>query len=259
VSEVVANHWGNAIAGVAILVLGIFLAGFISRLIRAGLHKVPRFDDTLEAFFSSMIRYFIITVTILMALSKFGVQTASLIAVFGAASLAIGLALQDTLKSLAAGVMLLIFRPFKIGDYVEAAWQAGTIKEVTLFTTEMATSDNVKIVVANADIWGKPVLNYSANRTRRVDLIIGIAHDNDVDKAFKAVQQVVKKDERALKTPEASYLVTDMTEKEITLAIRVWCKRTDYGAFKSDLMQAIHAAFEKKGITRPVGRKAEAA
>jgi len=250
-NEYMSVNGVNILFGVLILVAGFLIAGLAKKFLRRALAKLPKFDDTLEGFFASLLKYFIIIVAVMMALSKFGVQTASLIAVFGAASLAIGLALQDTLKSLAAGVMILIFRPFKVGDYVEAAGLAGSVREVTLFTTEMATPDNVKIILANADIWGQPVLNYSANRTRRVDLVVGIAYDDDIGKAKKAVEAVLKKDARVLGEPAPVILVEALSASSVDLVIRAWVNRADFMDTKSDLQKAIKENFAKKGITIP--------
>ena len=154
--------------------------------------KSETIDDTLGAFFSSIARYIVIIFTILAVLDRFGIETASLIAIVGAASLAIGLALQGTLSNVAAGVMLLMFRPFKVGDFIDAAGHAGTVKTLGLFVTEMATLDNVKIIVPNSQVWGTSIKNFSANDNRRIDLVVGISYDDDIDKAIAELKVVIK-------------------------------------------------------------------
>lgn len=250
-TEFLSTHELNAVYGIIILAAGFFLAGLVKRILKAALGKIPHFDNTLEGFFSSLVKYFIITVTILMALSKFGVQTASLIAVFGAASLAIGLALQDTLKSLAAGVMLLMFRPFKVGDYAEVGGQTGTVKDISLFVTVLATLDNIKIIVPNADIWGRPIRNFTGNATRRADVSVGIGYGEDIGKAVGTVEDVIKKDDRILNDPEPQIIVDSLGDSAVNLSVRAWVRRDDLLPVKSDLLRNIKEAFDKKGIEIP--------
>jgi small conductance mechanosensitive channel len=186
----------SVLGGIVVLIVGWTTAGWARRAVNRGLGRVERIDATLRSFLASATRYLILILTVLAVLSEFGVQTASLITIFGAASLAIGLALQGTLSNLAAGVMLLFFRPFHVGDYVEAGGHAGTVKAVDLFMTEFATPDNVRILVPNGNIWGGAVVNYSHHPTRRVDLLVGIDYGDDIDKAFETIRGAIAADGR---------------------------------------------------------------
>jgi len=241
----------KVLGGILLLIAGLYVAKWVQSFTEKGLKKLPKIDETLTGFFSSCARYFIIIITVLMVLSQFGVQTTSLIAVFGAASLAIGLALQGTLSGVAAGVMLLIFRPFKVGDFVEAGGVSGTVKEVNLFFTRVHTSDNVRIVVPNGDIWGKAVKNFSANTKRRIDITVGIGYEDSIDKAVKAIEGILKKENRVDTENASSITVASLGASSVDLSVKVWCKRTDFAVLKSDLQKNIKEVFEKKGINIP--------
>ena len=205
----------------------------------------------LAGFFSSIVRYAILTVTILAVLSQFGVQTTSLIAVLGAASLAIGLALQGTLSNLAAGVMLLIFRPFKVGEYVEVGGQAGTVNELTLFHTEMSTPDNVHIVMPNGSIWGQPIKNYSYHGTRRVDIVFNISYGDDINLAMKVIQDAIDAEPRCLKEPEPFIGVMGLGDYSVDIVMRAWTVNSDYWPVKFHLTKDIKERFDKSGVTIP--------
>lgn len=239
------------LGGIAILVIGWTVAGWARRAVDKGLGKIDQIDVTLRRFLASAVRYVIIVLTVLSVLSQFGVQTASLITVFGAASLAIGLALQGTLTNLAAGVMLLFFRPFKVGDYVEAGGQAGTVISIDLFMTEFSTPDNVQILVPNGGIWGSAVVNYSHHATRRLDLGLGIDYGDDIEKAVATVKAVIAADKRIHDDPEALVVVGELADSSVNLVIRVWCASGDYWALKWDLTRAFKEALDKAGISIP--------
>ena len=184
-------------------------------------------------------------------MNQFGVQTASLIAIFGAAGLAIGLAMQGTLSDLASGVMLLIFRPFKIGDYVEAGGQAGAIHSISLFVTKFNTPDNVHIIAPNSDVWGSAVKNYSHNDTRRVDIVVGIAYDANIDQAMNAARDVMVSDARTLDNPEPFVAVTELADSSVNLVLRVWCNKADYWPVKFDLTKTIKERLDEESIEIP--------
>jgi small conductance mechanosensitive channel len=205
----------------------------------------------LTGFFASLAKYLVLIFTGLMVLSQFGVQTASLIAVLGAAGLAIGLALQGTLSNVAAGVMILIFRPFKIGDYVEVAGQAGTVKAVTLFISELSTPDNVQIIVPNSQVWGSSVVNYSFHDTRRVDLALGISYEDNIEMAVAAINQTIGADDRVLKDPEPMVAVSELADSSVNFVIRVWCDAADYWALKFDMTRALKEKMDSEGISIP--------
>ncbi|MHA1113605.1 MAG: mechanosensitive ion channel family protein, partial [Alphaproteobacteria bacterium] len=215
------------------------------------LGRIAKLDETLRHFFSSLVRYVILAVTALAVLAQFGIQTASLLAVFGAAGLAVGLALQGTLSNVAAGVMLLIFRPFKIGDYVEVAGLAGTVKTVGLFVTELATPDNVHITAPNGQIWGSAVKNFSRNPTRRVDFALDIGYGDDIANAMAAIDAVIAGEDRILADPAPMTAVSNLGDSAVELAVRVWVATDDYWGVTFDLTRAFKERFDADGIDIP--------
>ncbi len=169
----------------------------------------------------------------------------------GAAGLAIGLALQGTLSNVAAGVMLLLFRPFKTGDYIDGGGVAGTVKSVSLFVTELATPDNVQIVVPNADLWGTAIKNYSHHPVRRVDLLIGIGYGDDIDTAMGIIRKLAEDDERVHAEPEPFIVVGDLGDSSVNLIVRLWCDSANYWPLKFAMTKAIKEAFDREGVTIP--------
>ncbi len=241
----------NIVFAVLILIIGMMAAGWVKRMVIKMCKKSAKIDDTLGAFFSSLVRYVVIIFTILAVLDRFGVETASLIAILGAASLAIGLALQGTLSNVAAGVMLLIFRPFKIGQFVDAAGHAGSVKQIGLFVTEMATGDNVQIIIPNSQIWGSSIKNFSSNENRRVDLVIGIGYDNDIDKAIAEIGSVCDADDRVLKDPATSIFVGELGASSVDIVVRAWTASGNYWPLKAALTKEIKHRFDDKEISFP--------
>ncbi|MBT5107917.1 MAG: mechanosensitive ion channel [Rhodospirillaceae bacterium] len=249
--DIVAAYGLDVIGAIVILIVGWTVAGWSTGAVRKLLSKTGRVDETLRVFFASFARYVVLAITILAVLSQFGVQTASLITIFGAAGLAIGLALQGTLSNLAAGVMLLFFRPFRIGDYVEAGGVAGTVKAITLFVTELATPDNVQILVPNGQVWGSSVRNYSHHPTRRVDLALGIAYEDDIDAATRVILDTVSADARVHGDPEPMTAVSELADSSVNFVIRVWCDAGDYWDVKFDLTKALKQKLDAAGISIP--------
>lgn len=239
------------LAAVITLIVGFMIAKWSSKLVYKALKRIPHFDEMLARFLQSMVRYTVLAFTLVAVLSKFGVQTASLVAVIGAAGLAIGLALQGTLSHIAAGVMLLIFRPFKIGEYVDAGGIAGTVKDMNLFTTEMATPDNVKIIVPNGQIWGQAIKNFSAPKTRRVDVVVGIDYSDNIDDAMKIIKDVMAKDKRIEATPEPMAAVTDLGDNSVNFTVRAWVKTAEFWNVKFDLTKNVKIALDEAGISIP--------
>jgi small conductance mechanosensitive channel len=247
----VTEYGIDIVGAIAILIIGWIASKWVQRAVRKALNRSDKVDAMLTSFFASLAKYLVLIFTGLMVLSQFGVQTASLIAVLGAAGLAIGLALQGTLSNVAAGVMILIFRPFKIGDYVEAGGQAGTIKAVTLFITELSTPDNVQIIVPNSQIWGSAVVNYSFHDTRRVDLALGISYEDNIEMAVEAINQTIGADARVLKDPEPMVAVSELADSSVNFVIRIWCDAADYWALKFDMTRALKEKMDSEGISIP--------
>jgi len=244
--------YGMAVVfAILILLIGFWFATWFKKLVIKGMRKSGKIDETIIIFTGSMVRYLIIVFTILAVLDRFGVETTSLVALLGAAGLAVGFALQGTLSNIAAGVMLLFFRPFKVGQYVEVGGTAGNVEGIGLFTTHMNTPDNVHIVVPNAQIWGSEIRNFGHNETRRVQLDVGIGYGDDIDKALKVGLAVCNKDKRVHKDPAAMGAVSGLGDSSVDLLFRVWCNAGDFWGVKFDLTKAIKEAFDKEGIEIP--------
>jgi small conductance mechanosensitive channel len=240
----VTTYGLSVLGGFIILVVGWTVAGWASKAVDAALGRFQRFDLTLRRFIASVVRYVILTFTCLAVLSQFGVQTTSVIAVFGAAGLAIGLALQGTLANLAAGVMILLFRPFKIGDDVDAGGSRGRVESIDLFTTELRTADNVQLLVPNGKIWGTPVINYSFHQTRRLDLKLVIDGAFDIDRAIRTVRDTLAKDSRTLQSPPPAVTVAEIGESTTTLTAQAWCKGADHDDLETTLMKSVKDALQ---------------
>jgi small conductance mechanosensitive channel len=248
---VLATYGINVVGALVIIVVGFMAAGWVRRALDRALSRSGKMDATLVRFFGSLVRYAIIAFVIIAALQRFGVEATSLVAVFGAAGLAIGLALQGTLSNVAAGVMLLMFRPFKIGDFVDIGGQAGTVKEVGLFTTELATGDNVKIIMPNGQIWGSAIKNFSANPTRRVELMMGIDYGDNIDTAMATINRVIGEEPRALTDPESTVAVAELADSSVDIVVRVWVNAADYWGVRWDLTKKLKEQLEADGISIP--------
>ncbi len=241
----------NLIGGLLILIVGWIVARWAAGLTRRTLAKNKNIDGLLAGFLANLVKYLILVVAIVAMLNRFGIQTASLLAVLGAAGLAIGLALQGTLSNLAAGVMLLIFRPFKLGQFIEVAGHSGTVKSVRLFTTELATGDNRQIILPNAKVWGDAIVNFSYHDTRRVDMVYGIAYGDSIDRAMEIIKAQADADNRSLSEPAPQIVVGELADSSVNIIARVWCEAGDYWGLKFDLTKNIKEAFDAAGISIP--------
>ncbi len=251
VIEIVSTYGLSVVGAIVILLVGLWLSARVAGLVRRALSRTGRVDATIVVFTASLTRYALVAVTLIAVLNQFGVQTTSLVAVLGAATLAIGLALQGTLANVAAGVMLLIFRPFRVGDYVEVGGIGGTVKAVTLFLTEMVTPDNIEIVVPNGQVWGAVIKNYNHNPTRRCDINVGISYDDNIGAARAAVLECVAADSRALQDPAPAVVPLGFGDSSVDLQVRVWANTEDFWALRFDLIQKIKEKFDERGITIP--------
>ena len=249
--ELATSYGLELIAALVILVFGWWLAGRVQRLILRALDRLPRMDATLKPFLSSLARYAIIAVTLVAVLARLGVETTSIIAVLGAAGLAIGLALQGTLQNIAAGIMLLVLRPFKVGDYIDAGGISGTVDEIGLFTTDMTTFDGVYQSVPNSSLWNTSILNYSRLPTRRMDVPVGIAYEDDVERAMALLLEQLKQDERVLEDPAPQVLVTNLGESSVDLRLRCWSESSNFWALKFELNKKVKLWLDAEGISIP--------
>ncbi len=246
-----ASYALDAVGALVILLVGWWIAGRTQYLVRRALDRVPRIDDTLKPFLSSSVRYFVIVITFVAVLAEFGVQTTSIIAVLGAAGLAIGLALQGTLQNIAAGIMLLVLRPFRVGEYIDAGGVSGTVDAINLFTTDMTTYDGVYRSVPNAELWNRNILNYSRNPTRRLDIPVGIAYEDDVEQALDLLLSHLSQDTRVLPDPEPQVLVTGLGDSSVDLTLRCWTSRTDFWPLRFELNKKVKLWLDAAGISIP--------
>jgi small conductance mechanosensitive channel len=243
--------WGfKVIAALAIFVIGRWLAKLLVSWLRRILARAD-VEKTLAGFLSSIVYIALIAAVVLTALGALGVNTTSFLAIVGAAGLAIGLALKDSLGNFAAGVMLIFFRPFKAGDFVEAGGTSGTVQHVRIFNTELKTPDNRVIIVPNSLIYSDVITNYSAEATRRIDLVIGIGYGDSIPEAKRLIQDVLAADERILKEPAPALLVLELNESSVDIAVRPWVKIADYWTVRSDLLERIKVTLEDNGLSIP--------
>ena len=251
VFALIATYGLNVVGAFVVLIVGLIAAGWAKKTVQRMLRRTGRVDDTLTSFLGSLVKYAVIAFTIIAVLQQFGVEATSLVAIFGAAGLAIGLALQCTLSNVAAGAMLLLFRPFKIGDYIDAGGHAGSVKAISLFTTELATPDNVQIIIPNSAIWGTAIKNFSFNDTRRFDLLLGIDYGDDIDAAMVTINRVIGEEPRVKADLEPLVAVSELADSSVNLVVRVWVDAGDYWGARFDLTKKLKEQLEADGISFP--------
>ncbi|KAF0677312.1 mechanosensitive ion channel family protein [Profundibacterium mesophilum] len=249
--EFLISILGDVLAAIVILVLGFAIAGWVGRRIAAIGGRNPHLDVTLFNFLGNLVRYAILAFAALFILNTFGVQTTSVVAVIGAAGLAIGLALQGTLSNVAAGVMLIFFRPIKAGDFVEVNGQMGTVKEINLNFTELASIGNVQIIIPNSEVWGNTITNYSVYPTRRAEWIFGVSYESDLKLAERVIFETVMADPRSMSEPEPFIQVNNLGDFSVDFLVRVWVPSADYFAYQADIKRAVKDAFDAHGIDIP--------
>lgn len=241
----------SLIGAVIILVLGFTIAGWASKRVRKSALKSEKFDDTLAPVFGQVVKVVILVVTLLAVLGQFGVETASIIAILGAAGLAVGLALQGTLSNVAAGMMLLILRPFKIGDVIEVAGTLGVVDEIGLFTTDMHSFDNVGITMPNSRVWGAEIKNLTRFDTRRCDLEFGISYTDDMDKAIWLIKDVLAADDRILEEPETLIAISSLGDSSVVIRVRPWTETSNLWPLRYDLIKRVKEVFNENDISIP--------
>ncbi len=240
----------NIVTAILIFYLGKWIAGALTRGVRTVMDK-NNVDPTLTSFVSNLVRMTLMVFVVIAAITQLGVPSAQFVAVVGAAGLAVGLALQGSLSNFAAGVLIVLFRPYKVGDYVEAAGVAGTIEQVQILTTILKTPDNKQIVVPNGQIMGSIITNYSAKDTRRVDMVVGVSYSDDLDQVAATLKELVDADERILKDPACTIAVSELADSSVNFVVRPWVNAADYWGVKFDLTLAIKKRFDKDGISIP--------
>ena len=241
----------NVVGAIALLVIGWTAANWVQRMVARGLARVPWLDQTLKPFLARLAWYAVIIFVLVAVLNRFGVQTTSIIALLGAAGIAIGLALQGTLANVAAGVMLLILRPFNVGDYVDASGAVGTVVEIGLFNTEFKTMDGLCRIIPNSKIWTNTITNYTRNPTRRLDIPVGISYGDDIGGAQQVLMGLLKGDQRILDDPEPQVMVKELGDSAVVLNMRCWTNGDDYWETVFDLNKAAKIGLEAAGYSIP--------
>ena len=240
----------NLLIAIAIFYVGRMVIALVVRAMRIGMEKAE-VDKTLIGFVCNLVRMGLLIVVIIAAISKIGIETTSFIAIFGAAGLAVGLALQGSLSNFAAGVLIVLFRPYKEGDFVEAAGISGAVVQVQILTTIMKTGDNKQVIVPNSQIMSSIITNYSANDTRRVDMVVGVSYDDDLDKVRKTLEEIIAADDRVLDDPAVTIAVSELADSSVNFIVRPWVKTSDYWGVKFDLTETIKKRFDSEGISFP--------
>lgn len=241
----------NILLAIIILLIGIWVAGRVSKWVVGFSEKNPQLDATLFRFLGSIAKYVILAFVAIAVLGRFGVQTASIVALLGAAGLAVGLALQGTMSNLAAGVMLLIFRPYKIGDFIDAAGQFGNVTEIDMFTTVLQTFDNQHIIIPNSKIWGEQIINHSHYKVRGVDMHFGIAYNENIDAARKVIDSVIAKHPNILRDPAPFVEVETLNDSSVDFLVRPFCKGEHYFDVLYSMPEQIKNALDENNIEIP--------
>ncbi len=238
------------IAALGVFIIGRWIVKYLGKLASSVMEK-RNVDPTLTRFVANMIYVALLVFVILAALGMLGVQTTSFIAVIGAAGLAVGLALQGSLSNFAAGVLMIIFRPFKVGDFIEGAGVAGVVEEIQIFTTQLATPDNKTIIIPNAKLTADNIINYSTKGTRRADMVFGIGYDADIDRARDIISDILSNDPRVLNDPPLQVAVSQLADSSVNFAVRAWVNVPDYWGVVFDVTEAVKKRFDAEGISIP--------
>jgi small conductance mechanosensitive channel len=256
-SQILAKVWElmtlyglRVLAALVILIVGRWVALGVRRLVKNVMRR-SKMEETITKFVGNLTYTVLLVFIVLAALSQLGIQTTSFIAVLGAAGLAIGLALQGSLANFAAGFLMIIFRPFRVGDYIEGGGTAGTVEEIEIFTTTLKTPDNKTVIVPNAKMTGDNIVNWTAKGTRRVDLVFGIGYGDDIDKAKQIMSEVVAADQRVLKDPAPQVAMVELADSSVNFVVRPWVNAADYWAVHFDITEKIKKAFDANGVTIP--------
>ena len=250
VKEILAIYGIRVIAALAIFIIGRWVAKGLRNLLRR-IMKRNQVDKTLISFVCNLAYVLLLAFVIVAAINKLGIQTTSFIAIIGAAGLAIGLALQGSLANFAAGVLMIIFRPIKVGDFIEGGGTTGTVEEIQIFTTQLKSADNKTIIVPNSKMLGGNIVNYSTKETRRVDMTFGIGYEDDIDKSRSVIQGIINKDERVLKDPAPLVVVSELADSSVNFTVRVWTKSGDYWGVFFDTTEAVKKQFDAEEISIP--------
>lgn len=252
--EIAIGYSISFVFALLIFFIGKWISKSVVKILGKALRKVGGVDETLVKFLENIVYYALLTVVIIAALNKLGIATTSFLAILGAAGLAVGLALKDSLGNFASGVMIVLFKPFKAGDSVVAGGVSGTVTEVTIFNTVFLTADNQKIIVPNSSITSGSITNVNANNTRRVDIVVAISYEDSIKNAKDVLTNIINSNPKVLKDKGFGISVTDLAETSVKLAVNVWAKSSDYGSLKAELLEEIKIKFDEVGITIPYSK-----
>ncbi len=252
--EIAIGYSISFVFALLIFFIGKWISKSVVKILGKALRKVGGVDETLVKFLENIVYYALLTVVIIAALNKLGIATTSFLAILGAAGLAVGLALKDSLGNFASGVMIVLFKPFKVGDSVVAAGVSGTVTEVTIFNTVFLTADNQKIIVPNSSITSGSITNVNANNTRRVDIVVAISYEDSIKNAKDVLTNIINSNPKVLKDKGFGISVTDLAETSVKLGVNVWAKSSDYGSLKAELLEEIKIKFDEVGITIPYSK-----
>jgi len=251
-----ATAYGMKVIGaILILILGWIASGIGRRLVTRMLKRTDT-DPSITSFAGSLIRVLILVFAVIASLAKFGIETTSFVAILGAAGFAVGFALQGSLSHFAAGIMVLVFRPFRVGDFISAAGVTGSVKAIQLFNTELATPDNVKVIVPNGKIYGDVIMNYAGYDLRRVDFVFGIGYGSSMKKASEILERILKEDGRTLAEPAHTIAVSELADSSVNFVVRPWIKKEDYWSYKFDITQRVKEEFDANDIEIPFPQRA---
>ncbi|MGJ0298887.1 mechanosensitive ion channel [Aliarcobacter cryaerophilus] len=252
--EIAIGYSMSFVFALLIFFIGKWISKSVVKILGKALRKVGGVDETLVKFLENIVYYALLTVVIIAALNKLGIATTSFLAILGAAGLAVGLALKDSLGNFASGVMIVLFKPFKAGDSVVAGGVSGTVTEVTIFNTVFLTADNQKIIVPNSSITSGSITNVNANNTRRVDIVVAISYEDSIKNAKDVLTNIINSNPKVLKDKGFGISVTDLAETSVKLGVNVWAKSSDYGSLKAELLEEIKIKFDEVGITIPYSK-----
>lgn len=237
-------------AALVVFIIGKWIVKWVASLLDKAMKKA-QMEETLIKFLSKLTYYILMIVVLITAAGQLGIKTTSLLTILGAAGLAIGLALKDSLSNFASGVMIILFRPFKVGDFVTAAGNSGSVRRIDIFNTVLLTGDNQRIIIPNSAVTGGAITNVNSEETRRIDLVIGIGYDDDIREAKTTLEEIVKSDSRILDDPAPKIAVAELADSSVNFVVRPWVKTADYWAVRFDLTENIKLTFDEKGISIP--------
>lgn len=250
IMELLTVYGFRIIYAIIILVVGRWVALGVAKVIKRIMIKAKT-DETLVSFIRNLSYIALLAFVIIAALNQLGIQTASFIAVLGAAGLAVGLALQGSLGNFAAGVLMIIFKPFKVGDYIEGAGTAGIVEKIEIFTTQLRTPDNKTVIIPNAKLTGDNITNFTVKGTRRVDFVFGIGYGDDIDKARSIIQEIIDQDARVIREPAPMIVVSELADSSVNLTVRAWTSADDYWSFRFDTIEKVKKQFDAQGVSIP--------